>query len=271
MTTAAAASIAARVTGPPSRWLSVRHPLHVEAAAVVALYGVYEAARGLVVGNAAEAERHARHLAATERSLHLLVEAKLQSDVHVLPGLTSMLAAAYVTLHVAVTAAVLLWLHERRPAAFPFVRTTLLLASGLSLIGFLAYLTAPPRLAAIGIPDTVSHGPIDLNHGLVSSLYNPCAAVPSMHIGYALVVAVTLLRHGRRSVVRVLGALYPPFVLLVIVATGNHFFLDAAAGAITVAVAAASASVITRKPRHAQLARLYDEPLTAHRPERLAA
>jgi hypothetical protein len=92
-----------------------------------------------------------------------------------------------------------------------------------------------------------------------------------MHIGYALVVAVTLLRHGRRSLLRVLGALYPPFVLLVIVATGNHFFLDAAAGAITVAVAAASASVITRKPRHAQLARLFEQPLPARRPERLAA
>jgi PAP2 superfamily len=86
--------------------------------------------------------------------------------------------------------------------------------------------------------------PIDLNHGLVSSLYNPYAAVPSMHIGHALVVAVTLLRHGRRSLVRVLGALHQPFVLLVIVATGNHFFLDAA-GAITVAVAAASAHMIT--------------------------
>ena len=180
-------------------------------------------------------------------------------------------AAAYMTLHLAVTAAALLWLHQRRPAAFPFVRTTLLLASGLSLIGFLAYPTAPPRLAEIGIADTVSRGPIDLNHGLVSSLYNPYAALPSMHIGYALVVALTLLRHGRRSLVRALGALYPPFVLLVIVATGNHFFLDAAAGAITVALAAASASVITRTPRHAQLARLPEQPLPARRPERLAA
>jgi PAP2 superfamily len=241
MTAAAAASIATRATGPLSRWLSVRHPLHTEAAAVIALYGLYEVARGLVVGNAAEAERHARRITATERPLHLLLETKLQSAVHVLPGLTSLLAAAYLTLHLTVTAAVLLWLHQRRPAAFPFVRTTLLL------------------------------GPIDLNHGLVSSLYNPYAAVPSMHIGYALVVALTLLRHGQRSVVRVLGALYPPFVLLVIVATGNHFFFDAAAGAITVALAAASARVVTRRPRNAHLARLPEQPLRAPRPERLAA
>ena len=146
----------------------------------------------------------------------------------------------------------MLWLHQRRPAAFPFVRTTLLLASGLSLIGFLAYPTAPPRLAGIGIADTVSNGPIDLNHGLVSSLYNPYAAVPSMHVGYALVVAVTLLRHGRRSLVRVLGALYPPFVLLVIVATGNHFFLDAAAGALVAGLAAALAARLTRRPATAR-------------------
>jgi PAP2 superfamily len=164
MTTAAAASIPARAAGRLSRWLSVRHPLHTEAAVVLALYGLYEGARGLVVGNAAEAERHALRLAATERSLHLLLEVKLQSAVHMLPGLTSLLAAAYVTLHVTVTAAVLLWLHQRRPAAFPFVRTMLLLASALSLIGFLAYPAAPPRLAGIGIADTASHGPIDLRH-----------------------------------------------------------------------------------------------------------
>jgi hypothetical protein len=73
MTTAAAASIPARAAGPLSRWQSVQHPLHTEAAVVLALYGLYEVARGLVVGNAAEAARHTRHLAATERSLHLLV------------------------------------------------------------------------------------------------------------------------------------------------------------------------------------------------------
>jgi hypothetical protein len=63
------------------------------------------------------------------------------------------------------------------------VRTALLLASGLALVGFLAFPTAPPRLAALGIADTISGGDVDLNHGLVSSLYNPFAAVPSMHVG----------------------------------------------------------------------------------------
>src|SRR6266487_4650486 len=227
-------------------WLSARHSLRDEAAVVLVLYGLYELGRGLVVGNAAEAERHAHRLVALERSLHLFVEANLQRAAHTLPGLTSLLDVAYLTLHLAVTAAVLLWLHRRHAAAFPFVRTTLLLASGLALVGFLAYPTAPPRLAGVGIVDTVSSGRVDLNRGLISSVYNPYAAVPSMHVGYALIVATSLLRHGRHLLVRALGALYPPFVLLVIVATGNLFFFDAAAGAIVAGVAATTSALITR-------------------------
>ena len=71
----------------------------------------------------------------------------LRMRYRVSPGL---LGVSYLTLHLAVTAVVLLWLHRRRPTAFPFVRTTLLVASALALVGFLAYPTAPPRLAGIG-------------------------------------------------------------------------------------------------------------------------
>jgi hypothetical protein len=148
----------------------------------------------------------------------------------------------------AVTAGVLLWLHRRHPEGFPYARTALLLASGLALVGFLVYPTAPPRLAGVGILDTVSGRHVDLDRGVVSSLFNPYAAVPSMHIGYALLVAMALVRHGRGVLVRAIGALYPPFVLLVIVATGNHFFLDAAAGAAVAAVAAALAALLTPRP-----------------------
>jgi hypothetical protein len=88
---------------------------------------------------------------------------------------------------------------------------------------------------------------------------------------HAEAAAVLALYGLYEFAVHVLGALYPPFVLLVIVATGNHFFLDAAAGAITVALAAASARLITRIPRHGQLARLFEQSLPAPRPERLAA
>jgi PAP2 superfamily len=256
MTTTAAASMTARTAGRVGSWLSLRHSLRTEAATVLALYGLYELARGLLVGDAAQADRHAHRLVALERSLHLFLEAHVQRASNAFPGLTSLLGIAYLTLHLAVTAGMLLWLHRRRPAAFPFVRTTLLLASGLALVGYLVYPTAPPRLAGIGIADTVSNGHVDLNHGLVSSLYNPYAAVPSMHIGYAMIVAASLLRYGRGRLIRGLGALYPPFVLLVIVATGNHFFFDAAGGAIVAGLAAAAAALLTRRAATARLSAL---------------
>ena len=230
-TAAAAARNAIRVRAS----LSQRHSLRAEAVLVLSLYGLYELVRGFAGGDTT-ANRHALRLVALERSLHLFLEADVQRAAHSIPGVISLLGFAYLTLHLSVTAGVLLWLHRRRPDVFPFVRTTLLLASGLALIGFLVYPTAPPRLAGIGIADTVSNGHVDLNHGLISSLYNPDAAVPSMHVGYALIVAASLFFHGRRRLVRALAALYPPFVLLVVVATGNHFFFDAASGAL-VAVA----------------------------------
>jgi len=252
MTTASISSPRMRNAGRLSAWLSVRHSLRIEAAGAVTLYGLYELARGLVGTDTAQADAHAHRLVGLERSLHLFVEANVQRAVQTLPGLTSLLDVAYLTLHLAVTGGVLLWLHRRRPEGFPFVRTALLLASGLALVGFLLYPTAPPRLAGVGIVDTVSGRHVDLNRGLVSSLYNPYAALPSMHVGYALIVAAGLLRHGRRLHVRALGALYPPFVLLVIVATGNHFFLDAAAGGLVAGLAAALAMRLTRRPATAR-------------------
>jgi cytochrome bd-type quinol oxidase subunit 2 len=176
MTTAAISRPSKRTVGRLGSWLSVGHSLRTEGAAALTLYGLYELARGLVVADRAQADAHAHRLIALERSLHLFVEANVQPAVQTLPGLTSLLGVAYLTLHLAVTAGVLLWLYRRRPEGFPFVRTALLLASGLALVGFLVYPTAPPRLAGIGIADTVSGRHVDLNRGLVRSLYNPYAA-----------------------------------------------------------------------------------------------
>ena len=260
--------MSARTAGRLGSWLSVRHSLRAEAAVVLVLYGLYELARGMVVGNAAEGVRHAGQLVTLERSTGLFIEERMQDAAHAFPGLIDLLSISYLTFHLAVTVVVLLWLHRRHPAAFPLVRTTLVLASGLALVGYLVYPTAPPRLSGIGITDTVSGGHIDLNSGLVSSLYNPYAAVPSMHIGYALVVAASLLRYGRRVAVRVVGALYPLFVLLVVVATGNHFLLDALAGAVVVGAAAGVALLLARPAADAAgLARFPERRAPAQAPE----
>lgn len=72
---------------------------------------------------------------------------------------------------------------------------------------------------------------VNLNSHLLGELYNPIAAMPSMHFGYALLIGVMTARLVRSLAVRLLGVAYPLFVGFVIVATGNHYVLDAAAGA----------------------------------------
>jgi hypothetical protein len=223
-----------------------RHTLRIEAAGAVLLYALYDCSRGLVRRDRTEALTDARRIASLERTLHLFGETAVQRAAADVPLLVGTLGIAYLTLHLAVTGGVLVWLHTRRPAAYPPARTTLLFASLLALAVFLVFPAAPPRLADIGIRGTIGVAGVSLDHGASGFLYNPYAAVPSMHVAYALVVGWYVMRHGRAPLMRVAGAAYPPFVLLVVVATGNHFFFDAAAGAL-VAGAAAAASCTNRR------------------------
>ena len=213
----------------PLVWVAERHSLGVEAFGVLALYGLYEATRGLIVGDRASAVQHAHDVASLERSLHVFVEGQVQDAAGSLPGLIGTLGMLYLTLHLTVTGAYLLWLHRRRPAAFALVRTSLLLATALALIGYLAFPTAPPRDAALGISDTISSGRVDLNHGLINSRttrsppFRACTSATRSSSGRAS--SCTADDGGSACWARLSGSR-----LFVVVATGNHFLLDAAAG-----------------------------------------
>ena len=161
----------------------------IEAAAAVALYGVYELVRGLGGENWTAARLHTADLVAFERSLGIFWEQGVQDASVSVPGLARILGVLYITLHFAVTIGFLAWVHRRRPEAFAIVRTTLVVATGLALAGYLAFPAAPPRLAGLGFTDTVSKSAgVNLSSDLLGALYNPVAAVPSLHFGYALLV-----------------------------------------------------------------------------------
>jgi hypothetical protein len=235
---------AGRVVASVRGWLSTRHSLPIELALVLGMYAAYEATRGLAAGDAHVALRHAQDIVSLERSLHIFVEAHVQHAARAVPGLIGTLSFAYLTLHLTVTGALLLWVHRSRPDAYPLVRTTLLLTSALAVVGYIVFPTAPPRLSGVGIADTVSRGRVNLNTGLVRSFYNPYAAVPSLHVGYALIVGTSLARYARRTIARVAALAYPPCVLFVIVVTGNHFLTDAAAGAAVTGLALIGARLL---------------------------
>jgi len=82
-----------------------------------------------------------------------------------------------------------------------------------------------------------------------SLLYNPYAAVPSMHVAFALMVGVPAVMLVRHRVLKVLWALYPGIVTFVVVATGNHFWIDAALGAAVASISAWTASVAFARVR----------------------
>ena len=212
------------------------YPGRIELLALGALYGVYEIVRGFGGEDWVAARAHTADIVALEERVGLFVERDVQDLASSIAGVPALLGFLYVALHFAGTAAALVWVHRRRPHAFPFLRTTLIVSTSLALVGYVLYPAAPPRLAELGFADTVStHTGLNLSSDLLGSLYNPIAAVPSLHFGYSLIVGVALAQLARTRLVRVAGAAYPLAMLLIIVATGNHFFFDAAAGAFVVA------------------------------------
>jgi PAP2 superfamily protein len=209
----------------------------VEIATLAALYGVYELVRGQGHATLAAARSHTDAIVSLERHVHVYGEHALQRGVDSLPGLPTLLGIAYILLHFVGTATVLVWIHRRRPAAFPLVRNTLIVSTAIALTVYVLFPVAPPRLAGLGFADTVSKGAhVNLSSDMLGSLYNPFAAVPSLHFGYALLVGGAIGVLATRRWVRVLGWAYPVVMLLTIVGTGNHFFFDAASGGIVMAL-----------------------------------
>jgi hypothetical protein len=220
---------------PLHRTASSPHRGSIEVATLVALYAVYELVRGQGHATVAAARAHTDWVVGLERHLHVFGERAVQQAADAVPGVPTLLGIAYIALHFLGTTAFLVWLYHRHRERFPIVRNTMIAATGIALTLYVVFPVAPPRLAALGFVDTVSHSAkVNLSSDLLGSLYNPFAAVPSLHFGYALLVGVTIAALSRRQLVRAVALSYPLVMLLVIVATGNHFFFDAAAGALAI-------------------------------------
>jgi hypothetical protein len=232
---------------------STPHRGLVEVATIIGLYGLYEIVRGQGHATLGVAREHTDGIVALERHLHLFGERTIQQAAHWVPALPTLLGVTYITLHFLGTAAFLIWLHRTHPERFPLVRNTLIAATGVALSIYLLYPVAPPRLAGLGFVDTVTHNTkVNLSSDLLGSLYNPFAAVPSLHFGYALLVGVTVALLAKGRVARAIGWSYPAVMLLVIVATGNHFFFDAAGGALAIGIGYVAASWVDSPAKHAR-------------------
>jgi len=221
------------------------HDLLLQLGLFVFAYQGYQLVRGLIDGKTALAFDNAERIVALERGIGSFFEPGLQATLLDSPWLIDIANWLYINTHFVITTTFLAWLYLFRNQHFPFVRNMFMVAMALALIGYALYPTAPPRmLPGEGFVDTIaSFGGLEQDSHTVSLLVNKYAAVPSMHVGFALMIAGAAVGIVANRAVRVLWFLYPLLVFAVVLVTANHYWFDAAAGA---AVAAVSALVAHR-------------------------
>jgi PAP2 superfamily len=233
----------------PKGWPDAFHQLGLFALADVC----YETVRGVAEGNAALAFDNARSIVALEQGTGLFFERGLQDWAMNHRIIIDMANFMYVNSHFVITTCFLVWLYLRHNEHFYFVRNVLMVAMSLALVGYLAMPTAPPRfLPELGFVDTIAYyAEVRHDSALVSLFVNPYAAVPSMHVAFALIIAVPAVAIVRRLAVKILWASYPLVVTLVVIITGNHWWFDAFAGACVAVVAALVARAVLSRVRPA--------------------
>ncbi len=236
-----------------------------EVAIVGSIYGLYSIVRNqfgsarVAVGEAPiRAFNNAVRIIDIEKAIWMYHETTIQ-DWFLGTGWVTFFNVFYGSLHFVATFGALIWLYVRRHHNFRRWRTTLMVATVLALVGFATFPLMPPRLINVsaeenrfgggelaiesGLPD---YGFVDTlrdGKGLwtfdskgMDEISNQYAAMPSLHIGYSLWVALVAWNFAKRWVTRIAGVLYPLVTLVTIVATANHFIIDAAGGIIIVAL-----------------------------------
>jgi hypothetical protein len=213
-----------------------RRPVVREIALAVIAYLIYEGARLLTAGSYPSAYEHAQQVVALERHLNVAVESGVQRAFLDSPLLT-FLNYVYLVAQNLVLPASLVLLYRLNRSTYRMLRNTLLATWLLALPVYAVFPAAPPRLAGLGIVDTVSAGsPLQMESGTTTSLVNQFAAVPSLHVGFAFAIGIAVAAALRAPLLRVAALLWGPLVLLSVVATGNHFVFDAFAGLLITAV-----------------------------------
>jgi hypothetical protein len=216
---------------------SVRAVYHSRALFVLSQVGivllgvfVYFRIRGLTEGSKAVADAHAHDIVAFEKSLGIDVEPTLQHWVapsHVLETIANWI---YIWGHWPVIIATMIWLvwHHRR--IFLRLRDAMLISGALGMAVFVSYPVAPPRLAGLGLIDTVTENSQAYRVLQPPAFVNQYAAMPSLHSGWDLLVGMSIIAAASTLLLRIVGFALPVLMALAVVATANHYVVDVVAG-----------------------------------------
>ncbi|MFC6594435.1 phosphatase PAP2 family protein [Kitasatospora paranensis] len=232
------------VRPPAEQAADRRPPLLRELLLIGALYTVYRLGRIAAEGHVPRAFRNAGDVWQLERFLHLPDEDDVQRVLLHSDLLIHAANAFYATVHFPATVLFLVWTYWRRPAHYVWIRRVLTALTGAGLALHLLLPLAPPRMLDVtGLIDTAQvYGPTVYGDPDTDSLSNQFAAMPSLHVGWALTVAVGLIA-ATRSRWRWLWLLHPAVTYLVVVGTANHYWLDG-----IVAIALTGAALLLLRP-----------------------
>jgi hypothetical protein len=218
---------------------------------VLAFYAVYTSIRnGLSAGPEASAEafENARTIIDIEQVLGLFQEARIQDAFLPYTHFIRFWNVFYGTLHFAVTIFAMVWTYRRYPRRYPLWRNTLAATTGVALVGFTVFPLMPPRLLddcgpfgacqSYGFVDTLADvgGLWSFDSGTMAEISNQFAAMPSLHFAWSLWCFFVLYRYLPWRWARIAVAVYPWLTLFAIIVTGNHYWLDAAGGALALGI-----------------------------------
>jgi len=212
-------------------------------------YVFYNLARGLAIGGTASAQANAQWIVTLEHGAGL--ERGIQHALAA-PWIAVSLSYVYLAAQFVVLPGALIWLYRRAPRVYRRLRNTVIATWALAVPVYVLFPVAPPRLAGIGISDTVSHQAAVSLTGRSTVLYNQFAAVPSLHVGFAAAVGLALALAVRRRWAKAVVALWGPLVALTVVATGNHYVFDVAAGVAATAAGYAMGALVHRRDRRCE-------------------
>jgi hypothetical protein len=239
-----------------------------ELALWAALYGAYLGLRAVAIAGESRAFRNAHHVVGAERALGLGQEAAAQ---RALEPAEPFLSTYYMLGFGPLILTALVWLAWRRRDLYRSLRTALLGAIGIAAVVHLTFPVAPPRLVAgLGISDWVGLAGGHDTGSFAGIRFNPYAAMPSMHVGWSLLLGIVAWRAlpGR---LKALGLLHPAMMTLAVTATGNHYLLDAIGGAAVALAGLAVAALPSRRVAVRDLlARALPSRAAPHRRERRA-
>jgi hypothetical protein len=207
-------------------------------------FGLYNLVRGLVgQGSIYKPFGDAMRIIDLERTLHVFVEPSIQAWAQNKHWLMDVADWTYLNGHFLITLVALAWIYTRRNRSFYFVRNMFMISMALALVGYGLFPTAPPRLMPEwGFTDSVSQFLLGssrhIDNGPGSAFLNMYAAVPSMHVCFAVMIGWSMSRLVSWRPAKVAWRLYPLLVTFVVVATANHYLADVFLGCVAAGVAA---------------------------------